>query len=256
MRIAYVQTSPRILEVGANVREAMEILGGIDADLVVLPELFATGYALTREELAELSEEVASGQTLGRFRDIARERDIGIVGGFPEKSGGSCYNSAFFITPGDTHVHRKVHLFGKEKELFRPGEGFAVHGFRGTRIGMMVCFDWFFPESCRTLMLKGAEIVAHPANLVLPFWPRAAPTRAVENRVFIVTASRVGNERGLRFVGGSLIASPGGQILASSGEKGVEHAIAEVDPGEARDKRVTPLNDIIGDRRPGAYELD
>jgi predicted amidohydrolase len=180
---------------------------------------------------------------------------IGIVGGFAEKSAGRHYNSSFFITPGALHVHRKVHLFGKEKRIFSAGDGFQVHEFGNAKIGMMVCFDWFFPESCRTLMLKGAEIITHPANLVLPFWPTAAPTRAVENHVFIVTSSRIGNERGLEFVGGSLIATPGGEILSSSGNADLGCRVVEIDPGEARDKRVTPLNDIVEDRMPGAYEL-
>ena len=255
MRIGYVQTRPEILRVDDNVDEVLKIIGDIDADLLVLPELFSTGYALTREELDRVSETAGAGPTIDKIRDFSRETGMGIVGGFPERSGGSFYNSAFLITPSGIKVHRKVHLFGKEKELFAPGTGFQVHDFDNARIGIMVCFDWFFPESCRTLMLKGADVITHPANLVLPFWPRAAVTRAVENHVFIVTAGRIGRERGLRFVGGSLIVSPGGEVLSSSGKTKVGCAVVDVDPGEARDKRVTPLNDIVEDRRPGAYEL-
>jgi predicted amidohydrolase len=256
MRVGYVQTNPKILMVEENVKEAVDVVKGADADLIVLPELFTTGYALTKGELDGVSEDAEDGPTIDRFRELSKDTGIGIVGGFVEKSAGCFYNSAFLVTPSDLHIHRKVHLFGKEKRIFNPGCGFEVHDFGGTRIGMMVCFDWFFPESCRTLMLKGAEIVAHPANLVLPFWPTAAPTRAVENHVFIVTASRIGMERGLKFVGGSLIATPGGEILSSSGEADLGCSVVEIEPEEARDKRVTPLNDIVEDRMPGAYELE
>jgi predicted amidohydrolase len=255
MRVGYVQTNPRILMVKENIDEVVELVRGADADLIVLPELFSTGYSLTQEELAGVSEEVEGGPTIDRIGELSREMGIGIVGGFAEKSGGRFYNSSFLVTPENLHIHRKVHLFGKEKRIFAAGDGFEVHEFRDTIIGMMVCFDWFFPESCRTLMLKGAEIIAHPANLVLPFWPSAAPTRAVENHVFIVTSSRIGIERGLEFVGGSLIATPGGEILSSSGDVDLGCSVVEIDPGEARDKRVTPLNDIVEDRMPGAYEL-
>jgi len=255
VRIACVQTKPKIMEVEENVDRAIETIDGLDADLVVLPELFNTGYALTREELERVSEEVPEGYTLNRLRDTCKERRIAIVAGFAERSGKDFYNSAVLVTPRGMKVHRKVHLFGKEKRIFKPGGDFEVHRYGKARIGMMVCFDWFFPESCRTLMLKGAEIITHPANLVLPFWPKAAMTRAVENRVFVATASRIGQERGLNFVGGSLIVSPSGNVLTSLGPSQTGVAVAEIDPSEARDKKVTLLNDIRKDRRPRAYEL-
>ncbi len=255
MKVGYLQSNPRIMRVAENVRDATHLIEGMDADLIVLPELFNTGYALTQQELEKVSEEVPRGPTLRRLEDLAMQRGMALVAGFAERSGDSFYNSAALITPSGMKVHRKVHLFGKEKRIFQSGDRFDVHRFKGVRIGLMVCFDWFFPESCRTLMLKGAEIIAHPANLVLPLWPRAAITRAVENRVFIVTASRVGCERGLRFIGKSQIVSPSGQVLSSASRSKVEQAVVEVDPSLARDKRVTPLNDMVKDRRPGAYEL-
>jgi predicted amidohydrolase len=255
VKVAYLQTRPRIMEVESNVGEAVQRLREMDVDLVVLPELFNTGYALTKQEVERASERVPGGPTTETLREVAEEERMGIVAGIAERSGTRIFNSAVLVTPSGAKVHRKVHLFGEEKGIFHPGDSFKVHRFLGSKVGMMVCFDWFFPESCRTLMLKGAEIIAHPANLVLPFWPKAALTRAVENHVFIVTASRVGVERGLRFIGRSRIVSPGGDVLASAGAGRMEQAVVEIDPSLARDKRVTPQNDITRDRRPDAYSL-
>ncbi len=256
MRIGYVQTRPVLGEVGRNIDEVLDIIGDIHADLIVLPELFNTGYSLSRTELVDLAEEVPDGRTLAALQEISSQKDRAIVAGFAERASEKFYNSSALITPEGIKVHRKVHLFDREKKIFSPGSSFDVHSWRGAKIGMMVCFDWFFPESCRTLMLKGAEIIAHPANLVLPFWPTAALVRAIENHVFIVTASRVGSERGLDFVGGSLIVSPKGNVLSRAGNSCIEKSVVKVDTSSARDKKVTGLNDILEDRRPTAYRLD
>jgi predicted amidohydrolase len=255
MRVGYIQTDPQITDVPGNLRRAKEVLEEIDADLVVLPELFNTGYALRRSELSGLAEAATGGPTINCLKDLSEDRGMAIVAGFAERGDGVYYNSAALVTPSKVRVHRKVHLFGEEKRLFEEGSSFDVHRYGGTRVGMMVCFDWFFPESCRTLMLRGAEVIAHPANLVLPFWPKAALTRAVENRVFIATASRVGSERGIDFIGSSQIVSPPGEVLASAGREATEHEVVEIDPSISREKSVTPLNDILKDRRPEAYRL-
>jgi predicted amidohydrolase len=123
----------------------------------------------------------------------------------------------------------------------------------------MLCFDWIYPEAARALSLKGADVIAVPSNLILPWCQRAMVIRAVENRVYTVVANRHGTEaRGggqeaLTFTGGSQIVAPDGEILASLGADEDGDASAEVDPAEARDKRVTPENDILADRRPSFY---
>jgi len=86
-------------------------------------------------------------------------------------------------------IYRKTHLFSEEKLYFTPGNtGFRVWETGICRIGIMICFDWFFPESMRSLTLQGAEVIAHPANLVLPHCPGAMPVRCLENGVYAVTA--------------------------------------------------------------------
>jgi predicted amidohydrolase len=122
---------------------------------------------------------------------------------------------------------------------------------------MMVCFDWAFAESAGTLARRGAHLIAHPANLILPHAQRAMPVRCLENRVFAVTANRWGEEQGpdgpLRFSGRSMVLSPRGEELALARATGDEVKVVEVNLALAEDKRLTPRNHVIDDRRPGHY---
>jgi predicted amidohydrolase len=122
----------------------------------------------------------------------------------------------------------------------------------------MVCFDWFFPESMRSLALMGAEIVAHPANLILPYCPQAMPVRCLENRVFAITANRTGQEtrkegKPLTFIGQSQITSHEGEIIIRASENEDVLSIVDIDPDLARNKTMTSLNNIFDDRRPEMY---
>jgi predicted amidohydrolase len=117
----------------------------------------------------------------------------------------------------------------------------------------MICFDWFFPEVLRILALKGAQIVCHPSNLVLPFCQRTLLGVAVQNRVFVITANRVGTEHGVRFTGMSQIVSPDMKTLAVSSKNREEVRIVEVDPKEADSKKISERNDLWADRRVDLY---
>jgi 5-aminopentanamidase len=156
-------------------------------------------------------------------------------------------------------VYQKIHLYAEENLWFTPGDkGFPVYDIGSARIGMMVCFDWFYPESVRTLALKGADIVAHPSNLVLPHCPDAMITRCLENRVFAVTCNRIGSEeRGgkekLSFIGTSEIVGPTGKILKRARRSQVELGVVDIDPTEARDKKINSYNDLLAGRRPVHY---
>jgi len=263
MRIGVVQFFPLFGGVARNIARAVGLVREEQADLWVLPELFATGYQfMDRREAMRLAEGV-DGPTVQTLRSKAREMSCWFCGGFPEVDGQRLYNSAFLTGPdGSVSVYRKMHLFDREKEIFDPGDrGFVVVDIGAAKVGMMICFDWVFPESVRTLMLMGADVVAHPSNLVLPHCPDAMKTRALENRVFTATANRVGVEErvpGLRleFIGSSIIYGPGGQRLACAG-RGEDCALSvEVDVLRARDKRVTARNDLLADRRVTFYRSE
>ena len=261
MRVGLVQTAPRFGEVQRNIDGVFSAIESVDAVLWILPELFATGYQFRDEQEVARFAETSDGPTIEALCRHAREHQIWFCGGFPERLGDAVYNSAFLISPqGLEATYRKVHLFDREKLLFAPGrEGFSVHEVQGATVGMMVCFDWFFPESCRTLALRGAQLVLHPSNLVLPHCPEAMKTRALENRVFTFTANRVGTEAripegGLTYVGRSVAYSPKGERLCMLSSSEPDVAVVDIEPSRARDKGVTAQNDLFEDRRPGLYE--
>jgi len=129
-----------------------------------------------------------------------------------------------------------------------------------TKIGVMVCFDWFYPESARTLALKGADIICHPSNLVLPHCPDAMVTRSLENRVFSITANRIGVEaRGgrkpLTYIGLSEIVDPCGSILHRAPSDREDLHVVDIDPQTARDKSLNGYNNLFRDRRPDVYTV-
>ena len=261
MHIGFVQTSPLFGEKQKNFAAVQELLMGCKADLLVLPELFATGYAFTSvREVTGLSE--GKGEETSLFlQKLAGLCNATLVAGFIERENGNCYNAAMMAdASGIITTYRKLHLFNKEKIWFSPGnKAPEVVTVQGVKLGMMVCFDWIFPETCRTLALKGAQIIAHPSNLVLPWAQQAMITRCVENRVFAVTANRIGREqRGeddFSFTGQSQITGCKGEVLASAPDNTTCVQIVEIDPELAIDKSVNPYNDLLNDRRSQFYSI-
>jgi predicted amidohydrolase len=260
--VGLVQYAPTFGRKVENLMAVEALLRDVRADLVVLPELFATGY-LFRDaaEAYELAEPIPDGPTCQALWDWSRRWDMAIVAGMAERAPDGVYNSAVLVDArtGTLEVYRKVHLFAEEKVWFRPGNlGFRVFPVRGVQVGVMICFDWIFPEACRTLALKGAQVIAHPSNLVLPYCQRAMPIRSLENRVFCVTANRTGedvrgDDRRLVFTGQSLVTAPDASVLLTLGPAEVRAAVVEIDPRAALDKHMTPRNHILQDRRPEYY---
>lgn len=264
MKAAFIQTNPVFGNIPANVEHAAGLIAAAGADLIVLPELFSTGYQfISREETLALAEEIPAGFTTQRLIALSREFGVHLVAGLAEREGDRCFNSAVLTGPeGFLGVYRKTHLFFEEKLWFAPGDtGFRVWKTPLGVIGIMVCFDWFFPESARTLALMGAEVIAHPSNLVLPYCPEAMVTRCLENRVFAITANRVGSEKRdgvhtLTFIGKSEIVSPQGSVLCRASGDHEETAVVTIDPALARNKDLNPFNNLIRDRRPECYRQE
>jgi len=263
MRIGIAQTDPVFGEVDRNIAEALELIGKEQADLWVLPELFATGYQFRDSpELWELAERVPGGFTTQALVKHAVEKGCHVVAGLAERDGDRVYNAAVLVGPdGFLACYRKVHLFCAEKEHFAPGDrSFPVIDVGVCRAGLMVCFDHLFPESARSLALQGADVIAHPANLVLPdLAQRTMAIRALENRVFTATANRVGTEsrtsETLVYTGCSQVVGPDGEVLVRLSSDRVETAVVGIDVERAREKRITKWNDVLADRRPDQYRL-
>jgi len=149
--------------------------------------------------------------------------------------------------------------FDREKLFFQPGAKTpAVSPIEGGKIGMMVCFDWFYPEVARVLAIDGAQVICHPSNLVLPWCQDAMRTRSIENRVFSITSNRIGTEKrgniALTFTGKSQIVDPSGEVIVSASERSESLKIADVDLDEALNKSVTPNNDLFKDRKVAFYK--
>jgi len=261
MLIGYVQTAPIFGEKGQNFLQIEVLLKNKKADLIVLPELFATGYTfISKEEAANLAEDI-DGITAKFLKKIASTTNAVIVGGFVEKDGSNIYNSAMLVSKTDViGVYRKIHLYYKEKLWFSPGDKkLKIYEINNFKVGMMICFDWIFPETARSLALLGTDIIAHSANLVLPFCQNAMITRCLENRVFAITSNRIGNEiRGVdnfNFTGGSQITSYNGEILSSAPRDKIHVDFVEIDLEKARDKKLNKFNNLLEDRRPDYYYL-
>jgi len=262
MKVGFVQFKPTFGRPKRNLARVAKLLDGVRADLVVLPELFDVGYSFaSRTEAFELASPVPGPVTDGLMR-LAEAIGGCIVAGVCERAGDALYNSACLVgSSGLVGVYRKAHLFWREKEWFDAGDtGFRVFEVGGAKVGMMICFDWIYPEAARTLALSGAQVICHPANLVLPYCQSAMITRALENRVFIVTANRTGAEsrpgcEPLVFTGKSQIVGPRGDVLARAPRTKSAVGIVEIDPEAALDKHATPSNDLFDDRRPELYEI-
>lgn len=261
MRVAVVQTNPVPGNGDRNRARARAWMERVPADLYVLPELAFSGYNFASRGQVRARAESAEGPSARWAADFCRATGAHVLYGFPEAAGGGIYNAAALVGPrGRRGIYRKVHLFGQEKRFFRPGGApFPVWDIGGARVGVLICFDWFFPEAARSLALAGAEVLLHPANLVLPHGPDAMITRCLENRVFAATANRVGRESGaagpLSFIGRSQIVSPRGERLVRLGPAREGVAVARIDPRAARDKRLGSGNDLFRERRPALYRL-
>ncbi|MBK8130775.1 MAG: hypothetical protein IPK53_18345 [bacterium] len=180
MILGIVQTDPVFGDISGNQKQIEKLLGDRQADLWVMPELALTGYEFRgREESMQLAEEAPSGPTTKWLSQICRDRNCFAVMGMVERVDRKVYNSSVFMGPkGIVGKYRKVHLYDKEVERFDPGDiPFNVYDIGCARVGVMICFDWRFPEVTRTLALRGAQIVAHPSNLVLPYCQAAMVTR-------------------------------------------------------------------------------
>jgi predicted amidohydrolase len=260
MKAAFIQFNPVFGEIEGNIKKALTLIERTGAEMIVLPELFNTGYLITsKEEAFDLSEPLPGGKTTEALSAMAREKNAHIVAGLIERQGENLFNSAVVIAPsGYLGKYRKIHLFNEEKLWFQPGDlGFPVFDIGICRIGVMVCFDWFFPESMRTLALKGADVICHSANLVLPFCQDAMITRCLENRVFAVTANRTGKEsrngKNCHYTGRSQITGPYARILYRAGADTDEIGIAEIDVNLSRDKNLNRYNHVFLDRREDFY---
>lgn len=239
----------RLLRIAAEAKA-----GG--AKLLVLPEMFLTGYALGKEEVARLAEPL-DGPSVTEARRVAAEIGIALVFGMPERAGGKIFNAAVAIDADGSLLagYRKTHLFGEvDREQFSSGDAEAeVFEVGGLRAGLLICYDVEFPEAVRALALAGADLVIVPTALMAPFDVVAKTlvlARAYENQLFIAYADRCGREADFDYCGLSCVVGPDGVDRARAG-RGEELIFADIDrEALARSRK---LNPYLKDRRSELY---
>jgi predicted amidohydrolase len=258
MKAGYLQMNPIPGESPNNALKAREYIENAgEFDLIVLPELANSGYNFkSKDEAFQYAEDTNKSHFVDILQKACAKLQCHIISGFSEREGDRIFNSSLLI--GENGVigkYQKIHLFNNEKDYFTPGDYQPeIYEIKGAKVGMLVCFDWAFPEIWRVLALKGADLIAHPANLVVKGGGhKAVPVYAKINGIFVITSNRIGVEGDLKFTGGSLIADPNGNLIAEASADQEETKIVEIDIKMARNKMITPKNHLLNDRRPELY---
>ncbi|AGA57927.1 MAG: carbon-nitrogen family hydrolase [Thermobacillus sp.] len=261
MRISLVQMHVDAGSPEANfgrAAERMEQAAADKPDLIVLPEMWNTGYAL---EVIGTIADPAGERTKAFASDFSRRHGVNVIAGsIAERREDGVYNTIrIFGRDGEpAGEYDKIHLFrlmDEEKHL-RPGQRIGLAEIDGVRAGVMICYDIRFPELARTLALAGARLLVVPAEWPHPrleHWRTLLRARAIENQMYVAACNRVGSSNGTDFSGHSMIIDPWGEIVAEAGE---EETIltAEIDLELVEDvRRRIP---VFEDRRPALYKLD
>jgi N-carbamoylputrescine amidase len=232
-----------------------------NADLLVLPEFFNTIYFPQYSDVAQYWS-LAEGRddsSLTAVRDAARTTQTAVVASMYERwRTGIHFDTAFFIDregaiQGD---YNKVHApgidGGYEKLYYRPGDLFSVVAFDGWQIGLLLCYDWRFPEACRALAALGADLIILPfATPQMTMWEEGLRTRAWENQVYLAACNRVGRDGAWQFSGDSLIIDPYGTVLARGSSTDDDIVVADLELARISEARLTDFN--WRDRRPDVY---
>ena len=271
-RIAVAQYEPHVGELDANRAQAVRWATAAatqGADLIVLPELASSGYVFTDQEEAQRSaEDPDDGPTVRALREVCAAHGCHVVAGLNERDGDCRHNSAVLVGPsGRLATYRKLHLFYHEQRWFEPGDDLPIVDLPIGRVGIIICYDLWFPEPARALALAGAEIIAVPTNWVASFkrtvWDDrgycqgdyVAMATAAQNGVVMACADRIGTEREVAFIGASIIVGADGWPVAGPASKDAEELlVADVDLDSVEQaRRRTPRNHLHTDRRPEAY---
>lgn len=268
VRVVCHQLEPHLGDTDYNRRlseTAIRSAAALGAHVVVLPELMQSGYAFNDLAEARAVSEPLDGPTLSLWRTLAIELGLIVVAGFCERlSAGRVANSAALIEPdGRLTVYRKAHLWDREKLIFTAGDAPPpVVDTAVGRIGMMICYDLELPEWVRLAALAQADLLCTPVNW--PDGPRPVGERPAEivrvqanaavNRMFIAACDRHGEERGVNWVGGSVIVDADGYPLAGASAHPTEQQlVADLPLAQARNKSISEHNHVHRDRRPGLY---
>ncbi len=257
LKLAQIQFAPQLGGQQNNLNKVEELIGKAEqADFIILPELANSGYNFTdRKHALALASAVEKSEFVEMLREISRKQNQYIVSGFHEKDGNELFNTSLFISPnGEIGKYRKIHLFMNEKQIFSKGNlGLPVFQTDDFTMGMLICFDYLFPEIWRIMALKEVEFIAHPSNLVTNKAFKIVPAQAAINRFFVFTTNRIGSERGISFAGKSFAVDTEGDVISEALPDKEEILITEFNPSLAHNKMITEKNHVLYDRFPDDY---
>lgn len=262
LTISLVQMDCQAGDPTANFAAAEGLIGEAarrGSQLVLLPELWSTAYALDRSgELASpLAHSLADGGWFGQFAHLARTHGVWLGGSLLEARDGRNYNCfALYAPDGTLHaVYRKMHLFRlmAEEKYLAPGEAATLADTPWGKIGMAICYDLRFPELFRRYALGGAQLILVPAEWPHPrraHWQTLLRARAIENQCFVAACNRVGTTGNSTFFGASAVIDPWGETLIEGGEA---EMILTVTIDLALVDSVRRRIPVFEDRRPELY---
>ena len=268
MRLACAQYAVRDGDPAHNLERSLHFIRQAAAegvDLLVLPELANSGCELGSGDLApRLAEGIPGGPTAQAWKKEAEGSGVYVAGGLLEREGDAMYNSAVLLGPETFGRYRKTHLWDREKLLYERGRELPVFDTPLGRIGLLVCYDAWFPEAARTLAVKGAQILCVPSNAPDDWVPEAqrrggltmlnvhAVSHANTNRLFVACANRVGDD----YLGRSCVVDPTGGVLAFGSEAEEEVLKAEIDVERSRcEKQLVEHSHAFGDRNDDVYRV-
>lgn len=260
MKIALVQMHIEAGNPGANFSKAATLLeqaltDGEKPDVILLPEMWNTGYQLDRIH------ETADGegrQTVAAIGGLCRTYGVNIVAGsIALKRGQKVYNATLvFNRRGEVVAdYSKIHLFRlmEEEKYLAAGDKPACFPLDGTRCGAVICYDIRFPELARKLALDGARILFVPAewpNPRLHHWRTLLQARAIENQMYVIACNRVGKSGTTQFFGHSMVVDPWGEVIVEGGE---EEAVLRASIHLETVDQVRRTIPVFDDRRPSLY---
>lgn len=205
----------------ARLSQVLRAAGAMEAVVLVAPEVYLPGYNQPDIPARALARD---GHALRRLTDDCRESGCGLVLGYAERDATGVHNAAITLDAQGREVahYRKVQLYGpRERELYAPGDRYAVFDLQGVRAALLICYDVEFAPHIAALAAQGVKLLLVPTANMAPFVHvvrHTVPAMAANHGVTIAYANYCGTEGDLAYVGGSLIAGPHGEILAQAGE--------------------------------------
>ena len=273
VNVSCVQMQPHAADYEYNLKKMEGFVESVmrsrpETDLIVFPELATTGYVCTNDEFEAMTRTAAEDPSVKRMGALAAKYGVMLIYGFSERDPDDpsiLYNAAAILGKDGTLMgtYRKVHPFLNEKKWCTAGSEYPIFDTDFGRIGVMICWDTAFPEVARTYALKGCDLLVVCTNWEIteaedwPMdtaadWDLVTRARAFDNTLHLVSANRVGNDRGLGFFGHSNIIDPVGKVIASLDEPTEGVLFSSLDLSLTK-KRREEYYTILADRRPDTY---